>query len=548
MQATRYTDSMIKDYVEKGYWESTTIPEVWEQNASKFPDEEAIVDSKTRLTWAEANERINNIATALVELGIGRDKVLVSQLPNCAEFVLLYVACFKAGIINASLIRTMRHTEVERVVQITDAVAYASMREFRDFDYWEMIRSIKPGLPNLEYIFIVGDQAPEGAIPFEKLIQWKSDHSESSQKLLDERAFNAFEVARIRHTTGSTGFPKMIEETACNRIYLAKELAERAKITRDDIVGGFIQLTGGGGSYALLSAPWVGAKMVLMEHFDVESAFKTIEKERVTVAGVVPAILAMMIQHPQLGSYDLSSLRALLCHGAPLPASLAKEVEEKLGCVVVNRYGMADGGSMCFPSVEDPIEIRHMTVGRPHKGNEFIVVDENGTRMPQGQEGELLFRGPGSHAGFFNDPQRTRETYDEEGWFRTGDVGRIDENGNVIIVDRVKDLIIRGGENIYPSEIEQLLMTHPSVSNVAVVGMPDPVMGERACAYVVLKTGRRITFDEMVDFLKSKNLAVFKIPERLEIVDQFELVSDQKVDKKVLRRDIEERLKAEGKV
>ena len=547
MKATRYTQEMIQGHLQKGYWETITFPDIWDRNAAQYPDKEALVDSRTRLTWSQAKQQIDRIALGLMELGIGRDEVLVTELFNCVELMLIYVACQKAGIVNLNVIRTMRHRELEHVLKFTEASGVVIPWRFRDFDYWDMIQSIRPNLPDLKHVFAIGNEVPEGAISIAEMTRRPLEKEYSPQRLR-ERNFNPFEVSRIRHTSGSTGFPKLIEETASNRVYLAKELTRLIKITSEDIIGGFVQLTGGGGSYALLCAPWVGAKSVLMEHFEVEEGFKFIEQEKITVAGVVPAILAMMVQHPSLGQYDLSSLRVLVCHGAPLAPKLAQEAEGKIGCVILNRYGMADGGSMSMAFVDDPAQIRYGTVGKPHTGNEFKLIDEAGNEVPRGEAGEVLFRGPGTHAGFFKDLERTGQTYDEDGWFRTGDVGRFDEQGNLVIVDRIKDLIIRGGENIYPSEIESLLMTNSKIANAALVGMPDPVMGEKACAYVVLKPGEQLTFEEMVRFLKGQQLAAFKFPERLEIVDHFELVSDQKVDKKVLRRDITEKLQREDKI
>lgn len=547
MKPSRYTQAMINEYLKRGYWETTVFPEVWDRNAERYADKEALIDSRTRLTWSQAKQQIDRIALGLIELGIGRDEVLVTELYNCVELMLIYVACQKAGIINLSVTRTMRQRELEHVLKFTGASGVVIPWRFRVFDYWDMIQNIGSGVPHLKHVLVIGEEVPEGAISIAEMIR-RPLEKERSPDLLGEISFDAFEVSRIRHTSGSTGVPKLIEETACNRVYLAKELTRLIKLTNEDVIGGFVQLTGGGGSYALLCGPWLGAKVILMEHFEVEESFKVIERERVTVAGVVPAILAMMVQHPSLGRYDLSSLRVLVSHGAPLAPRIAQEAEEKLGCTVLNRYGMADGGSMSMASVDDAQHVRHGTVGKPHTGNEFKLIDEAGNEVPMGQAGEVLFRGPGTHAGFFKDPEQTNKTYDEDGWFRTGDVGRFDEQGNLVLVDRVKDLIIRGGENIYPSEIEGLLMTNPKVANVALVGMPDPVMGERACAYVVLKPGEQLTFDEMVEFLKSKQLAPFKIPERLEIVSRFELVSDQKVDKKLLRLDIREKLQKEGKL
>ena len=546
MKPTHYSEVMIREYLEKGYWETTTIADIWDRNALQYPDREALVDSRMRLTWSEASQLTDRIALGLVELGIGRDEVLVTQLFNCVELMLVYVACQKAGIINLNLIRTMRHTEVNHVLKFTEASGVVIPQQFRKFDYWDMIQSIRPELPYLKHVLVIGDDVPEGAISISEMTRGplKDEHT----PLLRERSFSAFDVSRIRHTTGSTGFPKLIEETNSNRIYLAKELTILLKITDKDIIAALIQLTGGGGSYALLCAPWVGAKSVLMEHFEAEECFRLIEQEQITVAGVVPAILTLMVQHPSRGKYDLGSLRALASHGAPLPSKLAQEAEEKLGCLILNRYGMADGGSMSMASADDPPEARHGTVGKPHSGNEFRIIDEDGNEVAMGEAGEVLFRGPGTHAGFFKDQERTAQTYDDDGWFATGDVGHLDEQGRLVLVDRVKDLIIRGGENIYPSEIEDILMTNPKVANAAVVGMPDPVMGEKTCAYLVLKPGEQISFDEMASYLRGKALAAFKLPERLEIVGRFELVSDQKVDKKGLRRDIQQKLESEGKI
>ncbi len=548
MKPTRYTPEMIAEYTKNGYWDpDITFSKVWDRNAEQFPDDEAIFDGKTRLTWWQAKEQIDRIALSLTELGLERDQILVVELPNCVELVLLLIACEKAGIINLTVIRTMRHRELEHVLKFTEAPAVVIPWLFRDFDYWDMVQSISPNLPHLKHVIVTGEEVPEGALSLNDMIHRRPLEGKFSPEHLKERSFQPFEVSRIRHTTGTTGFPKLIEETPCNRIYLAKELSRLYKFTKQDVIGGFVQLTGGGGSYALLAAPWVAAKSVIMDRFDVEEAFKLIEKEKITATGVVPAILIMMLQHPSFSKYDLSSLRVISSHGAPLPLNVAQEAEEKLGCVLLNRYGMADGGSMSVASVDDPAPLRYVSVGKPLFGNEFKLVDASGNEVPEGGEGEILFRGPGSHPGFYKDPERTKQTYDKDGWFRTGDLGHFDEQGNLFIVGRAKDLIIRAGENIYPAEVEELLVTHPKIANAALVGMPDPVMGERACAYVVLTPGEQLKFEEMVAFLREKGLAPFKLPERLEIVDQFELVSDQKVDKKLLRQDIIEKLKKEGK-
>jgi non-ribosomal peptide synthetase component E (peptide arylation enzyme) len=546
MKPTRYTEEMIAEYVGKGVWDDTTFAQVWDRNAEQYPQKEAIVDSRTRLTWAEAKQRIDRIALGLMELGIGEDKVLVVQLPNCAELMLLYVACEKAGIINLTIYRTMRHKEVEYMLANTEAEGIVIPWKFRDFDHFAMIQEMKPNLPHLKHVIVAGDEVPEGAISLEEMMRQPLEEKLPPQKL-QERRFPAFEVTRIRHTTGTTGMPKLVEETICNRMLLARELVRTFQLTSEDVLAAPTPLTGGPGAPAMLSAPLLGAKSVCEEHFNPDELLRLIEKEGVTAMGVVPTVLERLAHHPNVGKYDLSSLRIICCSGAPLAPELAVEAEQKLGCPIMQRYGIIDAGTISATMADDPQEVRHKTVGKPHPGNEVKLIDEAGNEMPPGTDGEIVFRGPLTHPGYFRDPERTWQTWGREGWYATGDLGRFDARGNLMIVGRVKDMIIRGGNNIYPIEIEGPLTMHPKVADVAVVGMPDPVMGEKVCAYVVLRPGEQLTLDEVLSFLKEKDLQPWKLPERLEIIAEMPYVAGQKVNKKALRQDIADKLKAEGK-
>ena len=545
MKPVRYTDELVAEYMGKGYWDTTTFAQIWDRNAEKYPEKEAIVDSRMRLTWAEAKRRIDRIALGLMEL-IERDKVLVVQLPNCAEQVLLYVACQKAGIINAGALRTLRHKEMEHVLASVDAEGVVIPWKFHDFDHFAMIQEISPNLPHLKHIIVTGEEAPPGAISLDEMMRRPLEEKYPPERLR-ERAFEATEITGIRHTSGTTGVPKIVEQVTCVRLLLAKELVRTFKLTGDDIVAAVTPLAAGPAQVALIGAPLVGAKSIILERFNAEEFFKLVEEERITVAAVVPAILEMMLRDPNLDKYDLSSLRALNCSGAPMAPKLAEEIEEKIGCIVFQRYGIQDAGSLTSATVDDSKEARHLTLGKPHIGTEIRMVDEAGNDVPPGETGEIILRGALAVSGFFKDPERTRQTWDKDGWTRTGDLGRFDEHGNLMIVGRIKDIIIRGGQNIDAAEVEVMLRTHPKVSEVAVVAMPDPLMGERACAYVVAKPGQQLTFDEMVSFMKEK-VAAFKIPERLELIKEIPLVAETKINKRALRQDITEKLKAEGKI
>jgi non-ribosomal peptide synthetase component E (peptide arylation enzyme) len=272
------------------------------------------------------------------------------------------------------------------------------------------------------------------------------------------------------------------------------------------------------------------------------------EKERVTVIALVPTQLARLLQLP-LKKYDLSSLRIIKTAGGYLPPPLAKEAEEKFGCPILGTYGTQDTGSISGVPITASEEQRYTTVGRLHPGIEIKILDDDGKEVKQGGVGTLWFKGPGNAIGYYRDLEKTmNEAFDKDGFATPGDLVMMGDDGYLKIMGRKKDIIIRGGQNIYPKEIEDYLLAHRKVTNAAVVPMPDPLMGEKACAFVTVKKGEKFTFDEMMDYLKSKKIAMFKLPERLEVVDTLPLVGESgKIDKKAMTKMIADKLKAEGK-
>jgi non-ribosomal peptide synthetase component E (peptide arylation enzyme) len=242
-------------------------------------------------------------------------------------------------------------------------------------------------------------------------------------------------------------------------------------------------------------------------------------------------------------------MRLWWCAGASLPYDLGMKVEEKLGGTILTVLGATDWGCECLNLPSSPQQVRLKTVGKPIDDTEIKLVDEDGQEVRRGEVGEIWGRGPAAVSGYFKDAEATKEVWTEDGWYMTGDLGTLDEMGNLIVVGRKKDMIIRGGQNIYPIEIENLLRKHPKISDVAVIGMPDPLMGQRACAFVVPQPGQEFSFDEMLSFLRERNIALFKFPERLELIEKIPMVgSGQKVDKKLLEKDIQEKLKREGRL
>jgi len=533
MKPILYTDQKIKDYTGGGYWKKITYAELYQQCAERYPNKEALVDSKKRLTWSDANLQSTRIALKFQEIGLEKDDVIICHLPNMVELNLVLTACNKAGIIYAGAVRTLRGDEISSIARYTEAKGYISLRNFRDFDYLDMIQKIRHNIPTLKHIFTIGGAVPEEAISLDQVIMQPLEKAYPVEKLR-ERQINFFEIESISFTSGTTGFPKVVEWGQAARTFAAESHSRRIKMTTDDVIGAMAPVFGAARA-GYFFPPFNGAKTVLMEHFDPKKALELIEEEKITIPAVVPTQLAMMLNHPDFSKHNLSSVRVIHSTGAPLPMELAKEVEAKFGAVIINHYGGMDAGSIAACSIDDPPEIRFFTVGKPHAGNEVKLLDKESIEVARGEIGLIHFRGPGAAGGYYKDPEMTNEKWGS-GWFNMGDLGKLDEEGNLMIVGREKDVIIRGGQNIYPAEVENVVQTHPKIVSAALVAMPDKIMGERACAFIVLvNKNDPITIEELGSFLKTKGLSSYKIPEKIIFIETMPLVSDAKINKKELQ-------------
>ena len=357
-------------------------------------------------------------------------------------------------------------------------------------------------------------------------------------KLAERRLDPIWNISLLTTTSGTTGIPKLVEWPAAPRVCTSKGRVDIWKLTKDDITMAIAPHAGGAaGTLTYFAAPIAGAKTVMLEEFTPEDALALIEKEKATAIGVVPTHLIRMLE-ANPARYDLSSLRFIRSAGGYLSPQVAEEAEDAFKAVITSDLGTQDKGSVSGCRIEDSKELRRRTVGRMLPGNKVRLLDEQGKEVADGEPGILYFRGPHAPAGYYRDEELTATVFDKEGWCTTEDIVKFDE-GCLWILGRAKDMVIRGGQNIYPAEIEGLLNEHPKVSSVAIVGYPDREMGERCCAYVIPKPGESFTFKEMTDFLKGKKLAMFKVPERLEIVAEFPAVGDSgKVNKETLKKEI----------
>ena len=535
---TRITQEMIDEYTARGYWDERSIADILKKNAERFPEKEALVDSERRLTWAELDRVTDAVAVGLLDRGMKRDQAIVAQLPITAVSVILLLACHKAGIITCFAPLTFRHKEMKHLVETLGATAVLVPPALRDTNYYAIAREIADELPHLRLLLVLDEQPPPGAVSFRELMNTAVDGVK--QGFLRAQAFGPLEVSSIVLTSGTTGMPKCIEHTGASSKVGGWGVVERAKLTHEDVVGIIAPLSGGPGLQNWWAAFQVGAKVCLLERFTPQGVLEFIRGERVTYLPAIPTQLIKIIKECDLGPCDLSSLRAVRTGAAAFDAAMARETEKKLKCKVLIAGGSQETYSFAQTGVEDDDEKRLTTLGKAFPGNEVKIVDDNGREVPAGEVGQLRVRGAATSSGYFGNRQATIEAWGAlgmEGWYKTGDLARLDEEGYLTIVGRIKDMIIRGGQNIYPAEIESLLLTYPMVSQAVLIGIPDLVMGERACACIVTLGGENLTFDEMIAFLKTKGLAVHKLPEKLVVLEKLpSLVDGQKVDKMALRK------------
>ena len=540
-----YTQKEMDQFISHGYWDRANSLDIWERNADKYPDDEAVVDSKSRLTWSEVKRLSDRIAMSFLELGIQKDQILIIQIPNCAELPVLRLACEKAGVIPLLAGRLLRSAEIKSLIKQSLAIGVIIPWKFRNFDYVNMMEEIQTELPSLRHIFIIGDRVPDGKISIKEIMD-QPLKSKYPSDFFNNTRIGPTEVSSIVHTSGTTGMPKLIERVGA-RTGASRDAIKRHHWNREDVFGAFSPaVTGNCEHHSYITMPYLGVKCIMMEHFDPEEAFKLIERERITIASVVPAQLTMMLDHPNLGQYDLSSWKCAFSSGSPLSYPNAIKFEERTRCRIINAYGAQELPGISSTSIFDPRGVRLLTVGKPYYGNEIKIVDDSGKEVEQGEIGQVVVRGPFASAGYFKALELNEKVWMDEKWFKIGDYGKLDAEGNLIIIGRTDDVILRGGQNIYPAEIEILLADHPKIEKVAVVGMPDRTMGQKCCAFIVPRQGEIPTFNEIVSFLKNKGIAPYKLPEKLKIIDELPYTKEQKIDKKVLRVRIAEEL--EGKV
>ncbi|BBK33001.1 cyclohexanecarboxylate-CoA ligase [Stella humosa] len=521
-----------------GLWDERTVLDDFDRLLAMTPDRLAIVDHNSmtgqasRLTYGELGRRVERIAAGLVALGVGQGDVVSWQLPNWWEFAALHLAAMRIGAISNPLMPIFRERELRFMLKLSGAKVLVMPRSFRGFDHAGMARGMRADLPDLAHVLVVGG---EGAEAFEALHDGRRPHdAAAAAALFAQRRPASDDVIEVLYTSGTTGEPKGVMHSSNTLISNLVPYIRRLGLSGDDVVLMASPLAHQTGFlYGVVMPVLLGAPVILQDIWNAGRAADNIKAEGVTFTMASTPFLADLTAVAEERRPDLASLRIFLSAGAPIPSAVARRATDNLGATIVSAWGMTENGAATTTLLDDPPARACETDGRAMEGIELRVVDDAGQVLPAGAEGRLHLRGCSNFLGYLKRP----ELYgvDADGWFDTGDLARMDAEGYIRITGRTKDVIIRGGENVPVVEVEGLIYQHPAVAEVAVVGMPDARLGERACAFVVPRPGAALTLAELVAFLETHKLTRNYLPERLEVVDAMPRTPSGKIQKFRLR-------------
>jgi fatty-acyl-CoA synthase len=537
-----------------------TVGGVLDEAAESWGERTALIvrAQNLRLSYRELAERSEGLAASFLALGLAPGDRIGIWSSNNSEWVLTQFAAARAGLILVTINPGYRAGELEYALNKVGCRALVMAECFRSTRYVEMVRELAPEvdscevgdlqaarLPQLRVVVRLGAARERGFLRFADLADLGSAADRVRVREL-KSVIQADDATNIQFTSGTTGAPRGATLTHSNIVNNALQVGDRIGLTPDDRLCLPVPLYHCFGMVmGVLACATHGSTMVLPgEWFEPKSVLETVAREGCTALYGVPTMFIAELEHPDFGHYDLTTLRTGIMAGAPCPMEVMRRVMRDMHLEEITIcYGMTETSPVSFQSdIDDPIEKRVSTVGRVQPFVEAKVVDANGRTVPRGERGELLTRGYLVMLGYWDDPERTDEAIDEARWMHTGDLATIDTDGYCTIVGRAKDMIIRGGENVYPREIEEFLFTHPKVQSVQVFGVPDERYGERVCAWIRLQPGVSCDTAEIVEYCREK-IAHYKVPSFVEFVEEFPMTVTGKVQKFVMREQMVARLR-----
>jgi 2,3-dihydroxybenzoate---[aryl-carrier protein] ligase len=531
-------------YRKRGYWADKSLADEFKVVFERYADRIVLIDRDRSITYAELDRLSSNLALNLLGVGFQPLDRVVVQLPNVAEFVILYFALQKVGCIPIAALVTHRYAEISQFVQLSGATACVIPDRHGDCDYTAIVDRIRKENPALKYGIVLGAER-KGFLSLPDMI--------ATSPRLPASALSAIRIdptdpAVFQLSGGTTGDPKLIPRTHNDYAYNSKTAASVCGVSADSILLIVLPIA----HNLPLACPGIqgfmfhGGRVVVSASTKPDDMCALIEKHGVTHLKVVPSLLIRLLNDPAVNKYDLSSLRYIQSGGQRLQPEVRLLTNKLIpSAFIQENFGMSEGLLM-FVRIDDPEAVRLETVGRPvSPDDEVRILDDDDNEVPFGEVGELCCRGPYTLRGYFGVPEYNARTFTSDGFYRSGDLMRQHPSGNYMVEGRKKDLINRGGEKISAEEVENLILSHPAVKDVACIAVPDPDLGERMCACVLLKNGADLRFEELKMFLLGKEIAKYKFPERLEILPDFPLSAFGKVSKKKLVEMISPRVLAE---
>ncbi|AXM89912.1 2,3-dihydroxybenzoate-AMP ligase [Anoxybacillus ayderensis] len=523
-------------YRKEGCWAGETFGDMLRQRAMKYGERIAVTSRKRQLTYQELDRRADQLAAGLYQMGIRPKDRVVLQLPNQVEFFEVCFALFRLGALPVFALPSHRFSEIRYFCEFSEAAAYIIADQHAGFDFRSLARQVKAAVPTLKHVIVTGEA--EEFLSLEDLFI----------EPIELPIVRSSDIAFFQLSGGSTGLSKMIPRTHDEYIYSLRISAEICQLNQDSIYLAALPMAHNYplSSPGVLGTLYAGGRVVLSESPSPDEAFPLIQQEKVTITALVPPLVWIWLDAASSRQYDLSSLQVLQVGGAKFSAEVAKRVQPVLGCKLQQVYGMAEG-LVNYTRLDDPEEIVIHTQGRPMSPyDEIRIVDEEDREVEPGEVGELLTRGPYTIRGYYKAEAHNAKAFTSDGFYRTGDLVRMTPSGYLVVEGRVKDQINRGGEKIAAEEMENHLLAHPAVRDVAIVSMPDEFLGERSCAFIIPRDAS-LKATELRAFLRERGVAAFKIPDRIEFVDSFPKTPVGKINKRELRKRITEKLQASQK-
>jgi 2,3-dihydroxybenzoate-AMP ligase len=532
---TAWPEESARRYRRQGYWADITLYGMLLRSVAAAPDRIALVQGTRRLTYAELRSAIDRLAGRLIDLGFRPLDRVVFQLPNSIEFVIALFALLRIGVIPVLALPAHRREEISHIFSYANAVGYVVPDCWRGYDYRLLATEVSGLAPSLRRVLVLGETGPN-QISLRDLLAHDGDR-DNNANIFAGFAPAPDEVALMLLSGGTTGLPKLIPRTHNDYVYNCRQSGAVAGFNAETVLLALLPMAHNYtlGCPGVLGVLAHGGTAVIAADASIETVARLIEAERVSVIAAAVPLIVNWLNADLPRHRDFSSLRVVMNGGAKLAPELRRRVERQFGCTFQESFGTGEG-LLNMTRLDDPDEIRFTSSGRPMSpADEIRIVDEQDNDVPDGAVGELICRGPYTVRGYYNAPEKDRAAFTGDGYYHMGDmVRRID--GNLFVEGRLKDIINRGGEKISCEEIENYILGHPKIKNVCVVAMPDATFGEKACAFVIPVDGETVDLDEIKSFLLGRNIAKFKLPERLTVVNEFPISPAGKVLRRELRQ------------